>query len=321
MIFSKGNNTSHGGDMDTNIGELIRFYRKRAKLTQGELGKGICSAKYIGLIEKGVNIPTLYVVNRISERLKVNIYYAYGYAYKYNNIETYGIALDINEALNRKNYRQLEKYLDLYKDSYDFQEGEALLLLTYVEVILQTRKGNCTEVIKLIEEKFPECKTDCFDEDKDMPGVEQALILSYAVNKRKIGETEFAKKVFISQINRLTKLLNINYYDDEGKKKPWIAMLANCVLNLYYTEDELNENLDTIIMNAIEVNKRENRAMFLSELLLCHTTYLLSKGNIEEAKKQFHLAECFFTFYSEGRSFAEVSKRTINRFSDVTMLM
>lgn len=307
--------------MEANIGELIRLYRKRAKMTQGKLGEGICSAKYIGLIEKGVNIPTLYVVNRISERLGVNIYYAYGYARKYNSIEAYGIALDINEALNRKDYETLEKYLDLYKDGNDFQEGEALLLLTYVEAILQKRKGNYEESIRIIEERFPDCKNYCFDEDRDISGVEQGLILSYAVNKRKIGEDEFAKSVFVSQISRLTKLLNINYYDDEGKKKPWIAMLANCVLNLYFTVDKLDANLDAMVMNAIEVNKRENRAMFLPELLLCHTTYLLSKGNIEEARKQFHLAECFFAFYPAESSFAEVSKRTINRFSDIGIFL
>lgn len=174
--------------MGAKIGDLIKFYRKQAGFSQENLGKGICSAKYIGQIERGENIPTLDIVDQISDKLKVNIYYAYSYAHKFPNIEAYKVALDINKALTVNDDDRLEELYKKYSGTKDFQKGEAFLLMTYIESLFLADSKEYLKASKVIENKFPEYKDLCLEEEKRISGVEQALVLSYAIDMRNIGK-------------------------------------------------------------------------------------------------------------------------------------
>lgn len=51
-----------------NFGDVLRHYRKKKGLSQEQLADSVCSREYIGLIEKGKNIPTLYMIDAFSKR-------------------------------------------------------------------------------------------------------------------------------------------------------------------------------------------------------------------------------------------------------------
>lgn len=54
-------------------GKIIKFYREKAKLTQEQLGKGVCSVTHISKIERGLTEYSSEIVQLLSERLKINI--------------------------------------------------------------------------------------------------------------------------------------------------------------------------------------------------------------------------------------------------------
>lgn len=54
-------------------GEIIKFYRIKAGLTQEQLGKGICSSKHVGKIERGQTSYSSEIILLFSERLHIDI--------------------------------------------------------------------------------------------------------------------------------------------------------------------------------------------------------------------------------------------------------
>ncbi|MCP3738425.1 helix-turn-helix domain-containing protein [Rossellomorea sp. BNER] len=54
-------------------GEIIKFYRKKAGLTQEELGLGICTLSYISKIERGQSACSSEIIELLSERLHLDI--------------------------------------------------------------------------------------------------------------------------------------------------------------------------------------------------------------------------------------------------------
>ncbi|PGS51974.1 helix-turn-helix domain-containing protein [Bacillus sp. AFS041924] len=54
-------------------GEIIKFYRQKAGLTQEQLGKGICTLSYVSKIERGQTACSSEIIELLSERLHINI--------------------------------------------------------------------------------------------------------------------------------------------------------------------------------------------------------------------------------------------------------
>lgn len=54
-------------------GKIIKFYREKAKLTQEQLGKGVCSVTHISKIERGLTEYSSEIAVILSKRLKINI--------------------------------------------------------------------------------------------------------------------------------------------------------------------------------------------------------------------------------------------------------
>ncbi|UOY91112.1 helix-turn-helix domain-containing protein [Ectobacillus sp. JY-23] len=54
-------------------GEIIKFYRKKAGLTQEQLGKGICSTTHVSKIERGQTAYSPEIIKLFSERLHIDI--------------------------------------------------------------------------------------------------------------------------------------------------------------------------------------------------------------------------------------------------------
>ena len=54
-------------------GKVIQFYRKKANLTQKQLGEGVCSVTHISKIERGLTEYSPEITILLSKRLKINI--------------------------------------------------------------------------------------------------------------------------------------------------------------------------------------------------------------------------------------------------------
>ncbi|HLR03237.1 MAG TPA: helix-turn-helix domain-containing protein [Virgibacillus sp.] len=54
-------------------GEIIKFFRERNKLTQSQLGEGICTTTHVSKIERGKTAYSEEIITLFSERLSINL--------------------------------------------------------------------------------------------------------------------------------------------------------------------------------------------------------------------------------------------------------
>ncbi|MGG3873611.1 helix-turn-helix domain-containing protein [Brevibacillus laterosporus] len=57
----------------TQVGKRLREFRKRLKMTQGDLAEGICNRSYVSQIEKGQVIPSPEILEQLAKRLHTEI--------------------------------------------------------------------------------------------------------------------------------------------------------------------------------------------------------------------------------------------------------
>jgi transcriptional regulator with XRE-family HTH domain len=56
------------------LGQRIASLRKARKLTQDQLAEAVgCSVKFIGLVERGVNAPSIAVLEKFAKALKIEV--------------------------------------------------------------------------------------------------------------------------------------------------------------------------------------------------------------------------------------------------------
>jgi len=96
-----------------NIGSMISFYRKYQSLTQGELAQGICSQGEISLIEKGLRIPSIEMVNKISTRLGVSMeVFEKKSFYAENEFYINTVLHKLELLVNNRDYEKMPPYLN-----------------------------------------------------------------------------------------------------------------------------------------------------------------------------------------------------------------
>lgn len=108
-----------------NEGKIIRFYREKNKLTQEQLGRGICSGTHISKIERLHTEYAPEIITLLSERLGINIEYELT---KLNNIkkllnhwqdviimQLFDEMDLINQELEQEDLIQISDYKNLYQ--------------------------------------------------------------------------------------------------------------------------------------------------------------------------------------------------------------
>jgi len=95
------------------IGSMISFYRKYQSLTQGELAQGICSQGEISLIEKGLRVPSVEMVNKISTRLGISIeVFEKKSFYEKHEFYINTVLNKLELLVNNRDYAKMKPYLN-----------------------------------------------------------------------------------------------------------------------------------------------------------------------------------------------------------------
>ncbi|MEH7347380.1 helix-turn-helix domain-containing protein [Gottfriedia acidiceleris] len=179
-------------------GEVIKFYRTKAGLTQEELGKGICSSKHVGKIERGNTSYSSEIITLFSERLQIDIRKEIA---NFKNLEnkllnwhTAIIKLRMKEVDSYK--KELEKSPFINSPKYD--AWYQLLLARYY--LLKNEYKNTYTIILSIERNY-----------KDLPPFERNLLLHvigiYYLNNYNNSSTENHHKAI-----QTLKKIDINEY-------------------------------------------------------------------------------------------------------------
>ena len=113
------------------FGDVLRYYRTKAKLSQEQLAEGICTRVYISQIEKNKQIPTLYMVSAFSSRMGVNLFDAYALIIEHNDFDTHKKIEALNEAIGSYDNRRLYELAREYEALPGFSSG----VLSYSELL------------------------------------------------------------------------------------------------------------------------------------------------------------------------------------------
>ncbi|MEH7513199.1 helix-turn-helix domain-containing protein [Gottfriedia acidiceleris] len=215
-------------------GEVIKFYRTKAGLTQEELGKGICSSKHVGKIERGNTSYSSEIITLFSERLQIDIRKEIA---NFKNLEnkllnwhTAIIKLRMKEVDSYK--KELEKSPFINSPKYD--AWYQLLLARYY--LLKNEYKNTYTIILSIERNY-----------KDLPPFERNLLLHvigiYYLNNYNNSSTENHHKAIqtLKKID-INEYGNPEYYYHLAVAYGWVD---SRVMSYVYAEKSLKYFKDT----------------------------------------------------------------------------
>ncbi|ABX41928.1 helix-turn-helix domain-containing protein [Lachnoclostridium phytofermentans] len=103
------------------FGILIREYRESLGISRKELSEGICTEKYIYLIEKGDRTPSVDILSVISERLGVDLFDYYQYLGCNNPIVVRDALRQFNICRRKFDFIELEKITNTVIQYPDFK--------------------------------------------------------------------------------------------------------------------------------------------------------------------------------------------------------
>lgn len=179
-------------------GEVIKFYRTKAGLTQEELGKGICSSKHVGKIERGNTSYSSEIITLFSERLQIDIRKEIA---NFENLEKK--LQNWHTAIIKLRMKEVESYKIELEESHFINSSKygplyQLLLARYY--LLKNDYKNTHTIIQSIQNNY-----------KDLPPFERNLLLHvigiYYLNNYNNSSTENHHKAI-----QTLKKIDINDY-------------------------------------------------------------------------------------------------------------
>lgn len=139
------------------IGIIIKEYRKMLSISRKELAAGLCTEKYIYLIEKGERTPSIDIISVISERLGVDLFDYYQYLECNNPIVVRETIKRFNICRRKNEYIELEKITNSVIQFPDFNLKPWIyeIELNYLTLIIfkqRDYKEGKEKIINLLKE-------------------------------------------------------------------------------------------------------------------------------------------------------------------------
>ena len=295
------------------IGEIIRHYRTEQHMSQEALANGICDRKYISKIETNKQIPTLDMVNQLSERLGVNLYENYSLMLEHVNIETHKRIEELNKHFCREGYVQLQTLIEEYQDLPEFQHGVPFLTLEYAKsLFLAWRKNDfkaATEVLyqALLHENI---HIDHWNPSHKLSNTALVLINSLATNHCRLHDYTQGQRYLDFLMTYIDNFFHKNHFATNRNNQFELGFAALITYNhfVFFHNKEIVSCAK--IDELLSLLKSLHSHRFLPELLLCKTYLLADDGNMDDARKLYNTAHCFGT-YLYGEKYQKHIEETI----------
>ena len=295
------------------IGEIIKHYRLQKKLSQEKLAQGICDRKYISHIELGKQIPTLDIVNQLSERLGINLYETYALMLRHHDIETHKKIELLNQYLSIGKRDQLIDLVEQYKELPEFQHGEPFLQLEYAKATyFSWTLKNYEEAIKIAQHALTTIRPFFLDNIStldNLTNVELCLLNTIAVNYCRLNQKEEGEKYFNFLYEYMTQLFTQSHFATNRNNHFELHFLSTLVYNyfLFYRD---SKTLDSSkIDNTISLLKSLHSNYNLPQLLLCKVI-LLTNCNMSSAISIYQVAH-HLGLYLYGPDYQEHIEQSI----------
>ena len=276
------------------IGEIIKHYRLQKKLSQEKLAQGICDRKYISHIELDKQIPTLDIVNQLSERLGVNLYETYALMLRHHDIETHNKIELLNQHFSSRNISKLRELIQHYEQLTEFQYGEPHLHLEHAKsMCVSWESQNYEEVIKISLQALSTKEPFSIDSPPYNPrfsNIELCILNTIALNYCRAGNLKEGKKYFDFLYNYIDELFTQSHYATNRNNHFEIRFFSTLVYNYFIFFKEETVDIQSRVDSALSLLKSLHSHRNLPELLLCKTLFLLLDNDITTATATYQTA-------------------------------
>ena len=264
--------------MELKIGDIIKQRREELGLTQEEVCKGICTQKTMSRIETNKNIPSIFIMENIMQRLAIpiknnyylllnhdiNIYYLQEQIDYYTSIWENDKAKDLLYELEKLSNKD-----DMLEQQFIFSKKAIIEDLSDIERIQML-----TESIKFTIPNF-----DIESINFKLITLEECKIIVNIANIYSNINMEKSIKIY-------SDLLNISQRNfSDLKDYAYINGLISCFLSkrLYLTEKY--EDSISVSNIGIDALVKSNKSHLIGEILLYKGLSFLKLGNEIEGKK------------------------------------
>lgn len=203
------------------FGKQIKQLRIERKLTQRELAKGVCSQAELSKIENGKTIPTIDLVQRLSQKLHISMDQIFIDSNEVKLFQRYD--LQLSDFSRQRRYDDL---LDFVKSLPDNLPPSVQLLIHYFEWVAREGKKDIdyrtciSQLLRLSDEQQMET---------EYPVLYLRIRMSVANYYYLNGQYPYARKIY-------QELLTYDYSTDTLKKLQ-CKILYNHAQQLYFQND------------------------------------------------------------------------------------
>ncbi len=304
------------------FGTFLKELREARNLTKEQLASGVCTRKEIYRIEKGEYQPSLYLLNKLSIKLNVDLneYFKMYYTVK-TAVGLIGIQ-EINDAISLADITCLREVIKKYENNDDFRQGENLQHIYYAKAICENDIGNYKESLEYcMKGIFIENALFTIDTITEFmySNVGLAIINCISINYLNMKKSEVAYKI-LSDLLSLIEKYYINapytmYQAGQFSKKMYINLQYNLSC-IFLSNDELDK-AEEMIENGIEYSIKENNLKCLPNLIYNKFKFHYKKGNFVEAAEYFMQAKGLFKLVKQMNICIEIDEYAREEYPEI----
>ena len=295
------------------FGDVLRYYRNKAGLSQEQLAEGICTRVYISQIEKNKQIPTLYMISAFSNKMGVNLFDAYALIIEHNDFDTHSKIETIHEAISACDDKRLFELAKEYESLPGFSSGAPLqcikhaLSLYYSNVLKDYDKSIVCATEGLAVSGVP---------DADMTPTpllsvtDLNLLLVKSVDLCRSGNKEEGRK-YLEYLHECVRLrLTQNLYIANRNMRFDVNLFALVTFNICeFFHNDIENNMK-LLEKAISLLYEHRNSNMQGELQLYEARYLYETGDLEGARDCFN-AGYYLLVRQKSREAADETAREI----------
>lgn len=264
------------------LGDKLKELRVNLGMRQEELAEGICTRSYISLIENNQMTPSNEVLAKLSKKLgydlntvKDSFHPSSPYQKKLNQIESLLYNQDFKEAMEI--FNEIPQDADLPPDERARWLWEKGSLIAYDNREWEKGLEWCAEALSLLVNSS----------DYSLIAKVYHLQGTFYYHLKKYEDAYFAYFNGITEMNKTNS--------------PSVRYLVSLYINMAHIHNYYYEPLSAIqyLNKAKEQNNRARAFYHAGEITFQSAVAYWKLNNIEEAKKNFQLAESFYSFSGE----------------------
>ena len=306
------------------FGNLLKYIRTSNNLTIEALASDICSNRQLHRIESGECEPSLYIINKLSIKLNMDLQEYYKIHYSMGSLKANSYSDKIDTLIINKDYKSLRELIGNIESLDEFKSDECLQMVLYSKALCcsildkdyQSTIEYCYEGLKVDVPDFD--VNDINDKIFSNTGLTLLNLLSTSYSNINDADMELkiAESLFYILENRILNSPIPMYRSLEFPKKLYQAV-SNNLGTIYRIKEQHTKALE-FYNKGINLAIKENNMRFLPELTRNKARSLYKIGKIKDSYENYEISLSLFKLLKNEKRVVSLGKEIEERnFKDL----